>query len=286
MAYKNSSALLAAIVVMAGPAFAQDNTATPLPEGTEATTEQAADSAAPATGDAAATTEGEAAATTDEAAAAEPAAETAPADAPAATADAPAAAPADAPADAANAEPQIGAYYVKSTHSDWTIRCVNAGEGEPDPCELYQLLKDGQGNSVAEVTMIPLAQGEAAAGATIVAPLETDLVRGLGLKIDSAQTRGYPFNFCAPVGCISRMGFDTAGLNGLKRGNAAVVSLLPFGADPENPVELPMSLSGFTAAFSELEGIVDEARAELAARESATEAPAEGAATEETAPAN
>ena len=128
--------------------------------------------------------------------------------------------------------------------------------------------------------MIPLSGGEAAAGATIVAPLETDLVRGLGLKIDSAAARGYPFNFCAPVGCVSRMGFDANGLGALKRGNAATVSLLPFGANPEEPVELPMSLTGFTAAFTELEGIVKEAQAQLEANPApaAEAAPAEGEA--------
>ncbi|WP_299847856.1 invasion associated locus B family protein [uncultured Paracoccus sp.] len=300
MAYKSSSALLAAILLMAGPALAQEAAPTTQPETAESATPEAAAPAA----DAAATAEAPAAAdqaeaavdgataeateaateATTEAPAADAAAAPA-ADAATAPVDA-AAAPAEAPAaDTASTEPQVGAYYLKATHGDWTIRCIKAQEGQPDPCELYQLLKDGEGNSVAEVTMIPLSQGEAAAGATIVAPLETDLIRGLGLKIDSAAPRGYPFNFCAPVGCVSRMGFDAAGLNGLKRGNSATVSLLPFAGDPENPVELPMSLAGFTAAFTELEGIAKEAQEQLAAQAEAApaaEAPTDG----EAAPAN
>lgn len=281
MAYKTSAALLAAIVAIAGPAFAQDST----PETAhELVTEQATDATATPAADAAEATDEATEAATEEAPAEEAATEETTEEAAEAPAtDEPAAeeATASEPTDPADLQP--GAYYVRSTHSDWTIRCIKADEGQPDPCELYQLLKDDQGNSVAEVTMIPLNQGEAAAGATIVAPLETDLVRGLGLKVDSAAQRGFPFNFCAPVGCVSRMGFDDSGLAGLKRGNVATVSLLPFGADPENPVELPMSLSGFTAAFDELEGIVAEALAQLDAQEAT---PAEGEAETEAAPAN
>ncbi|MFV0299441.1 MAG: invasion associated locus B family protein [Paracoccus sp. (in: a-proteobacteria)] len=282
MTYKSSSALLAAMLLMAGPALAQEAAPTTQPAPADAATQDADAAPAEATGEAPADA---AAGTTEAEAPAE-----APADATAAPAEAAPAEPAAVAAPAETGEPQIGAYYIKTTHGDWTIRCIKAEEGRPDPCELYQLLKDAEGNSVAEVTMIPLSQGEAAAGATIVAPLETDLIHGLGLKIDSAAPRGYPFNFCAPVGCVSRMGFDAAGLNGLKRGHSATVSLLPFGNDPAKPVELPMSLTGFTAAFTEMESIVADAQAQLRAQAEATppaaEAPAGDAPAEEPAPAN
>lgn len=328
MASKRSAALLAAMIAIAGPAFAQDaKVPSTLPENMDAATTEAADAinnaagaTAEAAGDAAnaaadavteAAEEAQAAtgaeapagdatadAATEGATATEP---TAPAtDAPATsagTADAaapadaaPAAAPTEAAAPAAPAEPQPGAYYVKTTHTDWTIRCIKAAQGA-DPCELYQLLKDEAGNSVAEVTMIPL-EGDVAAGATMVAPLETDLMKGIGLKIDSAAARGYPFNFCAPVGCVSRMGFTPAELSALKRGNQATVTLLPFGADPNQPVNLAMSLSGFTAAFDDLTTIAAEARAANAAAAAAAEAPPaaeaapEAEAGAETAPSN
>ena len=159
---------------------------------------------------------------------------------------APASTPPAGPAASRDAA-SVGQYYVDSTHGDWTLRCIKAPEGT-DPCELYQLLKDAKGNSVSEVSIIPL-QGEAAAGATVVAPLETDLVAGLGLKVDTGRQLGYPFNFCAPVGCVARIGFTKAELDAMKRGNAATVSLLPYGAEAEQRVDLNLSLKGFTAGF-------------------------------------
>lgn len=252
MPIKPSQALLAALALVAAPAFAQDAT-TPATPATPAAEAPAA--AAPATGTPAATT---------------PAAETPAAEAPAANA---APAPAATPTEAAEGtEPKVGQYYVKETHSDWNTRCLKAQQGK-DPCELYQLLKDSDGNSVAEVTMIPLKNGEVAAGATLVAPLETDLIQGLGFAVGTGDARGYPFSFCAPVGCVARMGYTKAELDALKRGKDATVTLLPFGGDREKPVQLKMSLAGFTAAMDGLSAYADEP-APAAPAAPAPEAPA------------
>lgn len=210
--FKNPShALVAALALMAAPAFAQE---TPAPE-----------DAAPA-----------------ETAEVQPEAE----------------APA---AEAESDEPQLGQVYVKTTHGDWGLRCVRT-EAEVDPCEMNQLLRDGNGNSVAEVTVIPLSNGEVVAGATLIAPLETDLMRGVSLAIDSAQARTYPFGLCTQMGCVSRIGFSASDLAQWKRGNQANVTLMPFGGDPNNPVRLSLSLSGFTAAFDEVAAMAAQAQAQ------------------------
>ena len=247
MSIKPSHALLAALALIAGPAFAQEAATPAQPEASS--TEQPADAAS--------TTE----ASPTEATPTEAPAETTPAaDADAAPAQTGTEAAADAPADApaaaagqpaANDPNRPGPYYAKSEHGDWTIRCIRAGEGK-DPCEMYKLLNDQEDNAVAELTLVPLSNGNVAAGATLVAPLETDLIEGLGFQVDSGEMRGYPFSFCAPVGCISRLGFTEAELTGMKRGSKASVQLLPFGGDPKQPVKLDISLSGFTAAFDEL----------------------------------
>lgn len=323
MFVRPSYMLVAAMAVIAAPAFAQDAAETtteeitsPLAAGADAAAaeaEKAGDAASEAVNNAAESTSD---AAKDAAAAIEeamPAEEQAPADGAAAESDAAPAEGEAAPAEAAEGEttapeagtaatpaegetapaaedasssdaatasdePKPGQYYVKAEHTDWAIRCIKADNGI-DPCELYQLLKDSEGNSVAEVTMIPLQNGEVAAGATIVAPLETDLIKGLSLAIDGGEARGYPFSFCAPVGCVSRMGFTASELSALKRGGGAEVTLLPFGGNPNKPVALKLSLSGFTVAFDELSKLADEARKASAAAQE--EAPAE----EEAAPA-
>ena len=102
--------------------------------------------------------------------------------------------------------------------------------------------------------MVPFSGEQAAAVLNFVAPLETDLQAGFGLQIDSGESRRYPFIVCAPIGCISRLGMTQAELDTLKRGNKATVSVLPYGGnDKENLVRLDMSLSGFTAGFTELQ---------------------------------
>jgi invasion protein IalB len=253
MFMKPAHALLAALALSTAPAALAQETAPA--EGTAAGTEaapavQSPIPAAPAT-DAAAP---EADAPAAEAPAAEPDAQ---ADANAAdaapAADAPATEDGAAPADPAaeEGEPRVGSYYLMEEHGDWMIRCIRAGQGK-DPCEMYKLLSDEDDNAVAEFTLIPLTNGQVAAGATLIAPLETDLIEGLGLQVDNGEMRGYPFSVCTPVGCVSRLGFTDAELAAMKRGNRATVQLVPFGGDAEQPVRLPFSLTGFTAAFDSL----------------------------------
>lgn len=252
MPIKPSQALLAALALIAAPAFAQDS-ATPAEPDSAApsSTADAPATEAPATEAPAADTSSGEDATADAPAADAPAAGAAAADEQPAAAAAPTTGADAATDDAASGEPKIGSYYAKSSHSDWTVRCIKAEQGK-DPCELYQLMQDADGNSVAELTLIPLTNGDVAAGATLVAPLETDLIQGLGFAVDNGKPRGYPFSFCAPVGCVSRIGLSAEELSQMKRGRNATVTLMPFGGDPKQPVELGLSLAGFTAAFDEL----------------------------------
>ncbi|WP_313136195.1 invasion associated locus B family protein [Paracoccus jeotgali] len=261
MSPKTTSAALAAILLLAAaPAMAQDAPAS-------------AETPAPAA-------EAPAEAATDAAPAADAAAADASADAPAdSAAPAEAAAPDAAAAGDAATEPpgpdeaQVGSYYLRSSFDSWMLRCIKT-ENDADPCELYQLMKDGEGNSVAEMTLIPLENGKAVAGATVVAPLETDLTKGIALRVDSGEGRAYPFNFCAPVGCVSRLGFTAEELNAMKRGKAATISLLPYGAPDSEVVNLNLSLAGFTAAYADLEKAVDEMRENGGEAAAPAEAPA------------
>ncbi len=162
----------------------------------------------------------------------------------------------DAPDDLILGEPlppKVGEPYVLQEFGDWEMRCVKAPEGQNDPCNLYQLLLDNDGNQVAEVNLFRLPDGSrAAAGATIVVPLETLLTQQLTLSVDGGEARRYPFTFCNAAGCVSRLGFTQAEVDQFKRGSNATLRLVPAAA-PDQEVLLTMSLTGFTAGF---EGVV------------------------------
>lgn len=143
----------------------------------------------------------------------------------------------------------IGSSYVKESFDAWQQRCVRAEDGS-DPCQLYQLLKDAQGNAVAEFSMFNLpAGGEAAAGATVIVPLETLLTENLLLAIDGGKAKVYPFTFCSTIGCISRIGFTAAEVDQFKKGAKATLTIVPAVA-PDQKVSVEISLKGFTAGYT------------------------------------
>ena len=68
----------------------------------------------------------------------------------------------------ADGEPTLGKPYTKEVIGAWEMRCIKTEE-EVDPCQMYQLMDDGQGAPVAEFSLFRLpAGGKATAGATVV----------------------------------------------------------------------------------------------------------------------
>lgn len=156
-----------------------------------------------------------------------------------------------------------GSTYVAANFDSWEQRCVRAAEGGVDTCQLYQLLKDAKGNSVAEITMFGLPAGqEAAAGATVIAPLETLLTEGLLLQVDTGKAKAYPFTWCSTIGCVARIGLTAGEVEALKKGAKATLTIVPVVA-PTEKVLLDVSLKGFTAGFTAVNDI--NAKADAAA---------------------
>ena len=179
--------------------------------------------------------------------------------APAATPEAPAAEAPAAETETADETPGIGEAYTEATHGDWEQRCVRTEDGS-DPCQLYQLLEDQDGNPVAEFSLFGLPEGEqAAAGGTIMTPLETLLPEAILMQVDSGEAKRYAFTFCAPIGCVARVGFTDAEIEAFKKGNKATMAITPMAA-PDRKVQLDISLKGFTAGYD----AVNAANADIA----------------------
>jgi invasion protein IalB len=191
-----------------------------------------------------------------EAAPADPAA---PAAEPAAPAEAPAVAPAEAPAEAAPATPAqapaAGApaaapeqEITVTKQGDWEIGCV-AGTTN---CEMQQVALDETDNPVVLVRVVRLPEAADAEALMIFnTPLGTLLPTGLGFRIDSAEGAALPFEWCVQEGCIVRLGLRDAEIAAMKRGKIVKLTVSSI-ADPNAPVELDLSLTGFTAAYGSL----------------------------------
>ncbi|MEM7489300.1 MAG: invasion associated locus B family protein, partial [Pseudomonadota bacterium] len=147
-------------------------------------------------------------------------------------------------------QPQI---YVREEHGDWEVRCLRAPEGREDPCQLYQRLSDAQGQPTADINFFDLPDGnEIVAGATLLTPLQSLLTAQVRLSVDGGQARTYPYSFCDAAGCYARMGFTGEDIAAFRQGNVATVIVVPAVA-PDQPAELRMSLSGFTAGIAAVE---------------------------------
>lgn len=143
---------------------------------------------------------------------------------------------------------EVGQTYLVGSFEVWEQRCIKTEDGS-DPCQLYQLLKDDAGGPVAEISIFDLPAGaQAAAGATVIAPLETLLTANMQIAIDSGKAKIYPFTFCAVIGCISRIGLTKEEVDQFRKGAGARLTIVPAAA-PDQKVELVISLKGFTAGF-------------------------------------
>jgi len=80
-------------------------------------------------------------------------------------------------------------------------------------------------------------------------PLGVLLEFGLRLKIDDGEERGAPFRICQQHGCLVREPLSADVISALKKGNRASVTVAAEGA---GPIEIGISLTGFTKAFDSL----------------------------------
>ncbi|WP_246227863.1 invasion associated locus B family protein [Roseobacter ponti] len=153
--------------------------------------------------------------------------------------------------------PQTGEAYVTETIGPWSIRCVKTDTDE-DPCQMVQLLEDAQGSPIAEFSLFRLADGgQAEAGATVIVPLETALQQQLSIRVDEQQGKRYPYAFCNPVGCYARIGLTADDVATYKRGNEAVLSIIPVAAQDQR-VDVTLSLEGFTASYDKVSSVTPE----------------------------
>lgn len=150
---------------------------------------------------------------------------------------------------------EVGQFYRKEAVGEWGVRCVRAPIGQSDPCQIYQILRDAEGNQVVELSVTRLAQpnGDAVAKMDIFMPLETFLPPGIRVAIDSNDIGRVPILFCNRARCVSEVPLKAVEVDAFKRGGAATFTISPAAA-PDQPISLSASLTGFTKGYDSLPG--------------------------------
>jgi invasion protein IalB len=150
---------------------------------------------------------------------------------------------------------------VAEVFTDWELRCITAAEdGQPERCEMFQLLLDEQDNPVAVFRVsVPLVDvEEQVAAAVIVTPIETLLTPGIRVRIDDSEPVGVPFTLCEESGCLARIPLTQENIEVFKAGGDVFLDIFALARSDLGevggvPVALSASLRGFTAAYDALQ---------------------------------
>ncbi len=150
-------------------------------------------------------------------------------------------------------EPQIGDGYLRDKFEAWEVRCIKGEVKEEEVCRLYNLLPDADGNPVAQIDMQALPKGgKAVAGVDIATPLGSLLTAQVVMKIDAGKAKRYPYTWCDQLGCYARFGMTAGEIAAMKKGAKATVVIASVAA-ADKPLNLELSLKGFTAAWTAIE---------------------------------
>lgn len=139
-----------------------------------------------------------------------------------------------------------GASSLQENYGDWTVVCALPGGHKA--CTLYQTQADQK--TQQRVLAMELSAGEKGLVTGVLAlPFGLDLEKGVSLQIgDGAPGARMPFQTCLPVGCIVQLKFDEAALTKLRA--AKQVKIIAHTAENDQPLDLAVSLNGFTTALA------------------------------------
>ena len=148
------------------------------------------------------------------------------------------------------AEPTIGEAYLREKHGKWELRCIKDKVVEKEECRIFNLLADQDGNLIAQLDMQVLPKGgQAVAGVDIATPLGSLLTAQVVMTIDAGKAKRYPYTWCDQQGCYARFGMTKGEIDSMKRGAKANMTIFSVTA-PDQPLNLELSLSGFTAVWN------------------------------------
>lgn len=135
------------------------------------------------------------------------------------------------------------------THDDWTLRC-QARENAL-PCDMVQTIIDKPSGKQVLAFSIAWSPTDDKHALQIILPLGVRLEPGLAIRIDEDFTvKGIRITRCETSGCFVEAIMENTLLEAMQNGSGGAVIIVDAA---RQPVALPFSLKGFTAAHQALQ---------------------------------
>ncbi|MCK5698078.1 MAG: invasion associated locus B family protein [Gammaproteobacteria bacterium] len=143
----------------------------------------------------------------------------------------------------AQAKPEKG-----RTYKDWTVVCEESPKTKKKMCNIFQNVTNDKGKVAMQIA-VGYPPEKTTPQALITLPLGVLLPPGVEFLAGSEKATRAPFGVCINNGCIAIVQLDDTLIKGMKGGSKGGVK---FVTAQQQVIEIPISLSGFTAAFNSL----------------------------------
>lgn len=142
------------------------------------------------------------------------------------------------------AKPEIGKKF-----KDWTVVCEKLPKVDKEICGILQTVTNDN-RQILQVTIgyLPVSKTPRVI-LTLTMPLGVYLEPGIEFIGGNAKPLRFPFKVCLSSGCVATIMLDDDTIKKMKAGTKGSVK---FAVAKEKVIEIPVSLSGFTAAFNSL----------------------------------
>ncbi len=131
---------------------------------------------------------------------------------------------------------------------DWTVVCEELPKLKQTVCNIFQNVTNEDGKVVMQV-VVGYPPNSTSAQALVTLPLGVLLPPGLEFNGGDAEAVRVPYGVCVQNGCIAIIKMSDEIIKGMKSGSKGSIK---FAAAKQKIIEIPISLSGFTAAFNSL----------------------------------
>lgn len=131
---------------------------------------------------------------------------------------------------------------------DWAVVCEKMPSSGKEICNIFQNVTNDKKKVVLQVA-VGYRPGTSEPQALFTLPLGVLLQPGIEFKGGSAEAVRIPFSVCVKNGCVAITKLEAGVIKGMKAGTKGSVK---FAAAQKQIIEIPVSLSGFSAAFNSL----------------------------------